>query len=240
MPLIAELKASTRCGLVDATALPGAGHRRCRRLGFSPGRPALLGALRPICVQEDVADGMIAMISGAAAELKIGDPRDPAVHIGPVIDEDAKQRLEAHIAAMKKSARVHFSGIDPARMRHTMVSLSRHIFSELSHDVWSALEHWRSSARLPLRSVRYPRANELDRILDAIAATGYGLTLGIHSRIDETVERIIGRLNVGNCYVNRNMIGAVVGTQPFGGTGLSGTGPKGQRAREFYLKPLLH
>ena len=140
--------------------------------------------------------------------------------MGPVIDNDAKERLEAHIAAMKQSAHVHFAGTIPPEAPRGGLFVAPHIFElsqvgELGAEIFGPILH----------VVRYP-ARDLDRILDAIAASGYGLTLGIHSRIDDTVERIIGRLDVGNCYVNRNMIGAVVGTQPFGGTGLSGTGPK--------------
>jgi RHH-type proline utilization regulon transcriptional repressor/proline dehydrogenase/delta 1-pyrroline-5-carboxylate dehydrogenase len=158
---------------------------------------------------------MIEMIAGAARELSIGDPRDPATQIGPVIDAEAKERLEAHIARMKNEARVHFAGAAPAGNY-----VAPHIF-ELS-----------DAAQLPaeifgpiLHVVRY-RAEHLDRVLRAIEHSGYGLTLGIHSRIDDTVETVIDRLAVGNVYVNRNMIGAVVGVQPFGGHGLSGTGPK--------------
>jgi RHH-type proline utilization regulon transcriptional repressor/proline dehydrogenase/delta 1-pyrroline-5-carboxylate dehydrogenase len=173
-------------------------------------------ALRLLFVQEDVADRMIEMIAGAAHELKIGDPSDPATHIGPVIDREAKQRLDAHIARMTREARVHLAGKAPA----TGNFVAPHIFeltdaSQLTEEVFGPILH----------IVRYP-ASGLDRVLRSIAGTEYGLTLGIHSRIDDTVEAIVDRLQVGNIYVNRNMIGAVVGVQPFGGHGLSGTGPK--------------
>jgi RHH-type proline utilization regulon transcriptional repressor/proline dehydrogenase/delta 1-pyrroline-5-carboxylate dehydrogenase len=166
-------------------------------------------------VQEDVADRMIEMIAGAARELSIGDPRDPATQIGPVIDAEAKQRLEAHIARMKQAARVHFAGAAPAGNY-----VAPHIFeladaSQLTEEVFGPILHL----------MRY-KAEDLDRVLRSIEGSGYGLTLGIHSRIDDTVETVIDRLAVGNVYVNRNMIGAVVGVQPFGGHGLSGTGPK--------------
>jgi RHH-type proline utilization regulon transcriptional repressor/proline dehydrogenase/delta 1-pyrroline-5-carboxylate dehydrogenase len=218
VPLIAET-GGINAMIVDATALPEQVADDVVASAFrSAGQRC--SALRLLCVQEDVADRMMTMISGAAAELTIGDPRDPAVHIGPVIDEDAKQRLEAHIAAMKKSARVLFAGTIPPEAPQGGLFVAPHIFElsevgELAAEVFGPILH----------VVRYPAA-ELDHILDAIAASGYGLTLGIHSRIDDTVERIVARLDVGNCYVNRNMIGAVVGTQPFGGTGFSGTGPK--------------
>jgi RHH-type transcriptional regulator, proline utilization regulon repressor / proline dehydrogenase / delta 1-pyrroline-5-carboxylate dehydrogenase len=155
------------------------------------------------------------MISGAAAELVIGDPRNIATHIGPVIDPDAKQRLETHIARMKKEARLYFAGTAPAGNY-----VAPHIFElssadQLTEEVFGPVLH----------VVRYP-ADRLDSVLQSIERSGYGLTLGIHSRIDDIIEAVIDRLAVGNIYVNRNMIGAVVGVQPFGGHGLSGTGPK--------------
>jgi len=172
-------------------------------------------ALRLLFVQDEVADRMIEMICGAARELRLGDVRDPAVHIGPVIDLDAKRRLEAHIARMKRKARVHFAGEAP---RGNYVA--PHVFELadadlLIEEVFGPILH----------VVRYP-ADQLDRVLQSIGRSGYGLTLGIHSRIDDTIEHVVERLSVGNVYVNRSMIGAVVGVQPFGGHGLSGTGPK--------------
>jgi RHH-type transcriptional regulator, proline utilization regulon repressor / proline dehydrogenase / delta 1-pyrroline-5-carboxylate dehydrogenase len=156
------------------------------------------------------------MIAGSARELIVGDPREIATHIGPVIDREAKERLDAHIAKMKTASRVHFAGEVPS----TGNFVAPHIFElkhagELTEEVFGPVLH----------VVRY-RASELPRVIEAIAQSGYGLTLGIHSRIDETVEDIVAKLPVGNIYVNRNMIGAVVGVQPFGGHGLSGTGPK--------------
>jgi RHH-type proline utilization regulon transcriptional repressor/proline dehydrogenase/delta 1-pyrroline-5-carboxylate dehydrogenase len=147
--------------------------------------------------------------------LKLGDPADPATHVGPVIDAEAKQKLDAHIARMKKEARVHFAGEAPAGN-----FVGPHVFElrdagQLTEEVFGPILH----------VVRY-RAEMLDGVLAAIARSGYGLTLGIHSRIEDTVDDIVERLEVGNIYVNRNMIGAVVGLQPFGGFGLSGTGPK--------------
>jgi RHH-type transcriptional regulator, proline utilization regulon repressor / proline dehydrogenase / delta 1-pyrroline-5-carboxylate dehydrogenase len=148
--------------------------------------------------------------------LKLGDPREISTQIGPVIDLDAKEKLDAHVAAMKRSAKVHYAGEAPA----TGTYVAPHIFelerpAALAEEVFGPILH----------VVRY-KANRLDDVLQAIDATGYGLTLGVHSRIDTTVDRVIERLSVGNVYVNRNMIGAVVGVQPFGGHGLSGTGPK--------------
>jgi RHH-type proline utilization regulon transcriptional repressor/proline dehydrogenase/delta 1-pyrroline-5-carboxylate dehydrogenase len=173
-------------------------------------------ALRLLCVQDDVADRMIEMIAGSARELKLADPRDVSTHVGPVIDVEAKGKLEAHIDAMKRSAKVHYAGEAPIAGTY----VAPHVFElnkphDLAEEVFGPVLH----------VVRY-RADHLEDMLKAIEATGYGLTLGVHSRIDSTVKRIVETLSVGNVYVNRNMIGAVVGVQPFGGHGLSGTGPK--------------
>jgi RHH-type proline utilization regulon transcriptional repressor/proline dehydrogenase/delta 1-pyrroline-5-carboxylate dehydrogenase len=158
---------------------------------------------------------MIEMMAGAARELRLGDPRDPSVQIGPVIDAEAKQRLEAHIARMKHGARTHLAGQEPAGQY-----VAPHIFElasadQLTEEVFGPVLH----------VVRYD-AERLDDVLRSIERSGYGLTLGIQSRIDDRIEAVVDRLSVGNVYVNRNMIGAVVGVQPFGGRGLSGTGPK--------------
>jgi len=214
VPLIAET-GGINAMIVDATALPEQVTDDVVASAFrSAGQRC--SALRLLCIQEDVANSMTEMIVGAARELQIGDPRDPATHIGPVIDIDAKVRLDAHIARMKKDAlRTWYAGEAPDGLY-----VAPHIFEldrpeALQEEVFGPILH----------VVRY-RAETLSKLLDAIAGSGYGLTLGIHSRIEATVERIVARLAVGNVYVNRNMIGAVVGVQPFGGHGLSGTGPK--------------
>ncbi|MGL3213474.1 bifunctional proline dehydrogenase/L-glutamate gamma-semialdehyde dehydrogenase PutA [Bradyrhizobium sp. BR 1433] len=213
VPLIAET-GGINAMIVDATALPEQVADDVVTSAFrSAGQRC--SALRLLFVQDDVADRMIEMIAGAARELKIGDPSEPSTHIGPVIDADAKQRLDAHIAQMKQEARVHLAGEAPSGN-----FVAPHIFElsaagQLKEEVFGPILH----------VVRY-RADKLGEVLSAIEATGFGLTLGIHSRIDDTIEHVIDRLQVGNIYVNRNMIGAVVGVQPFGGSGLSGTGPK--------------
>jgi RHH-type proline utilization regulon transcriptional repressor/proline dehydrogenase/delta 1-pyrroline-5-carboxylate dehydrogenase len=169
-----------------------------------------------LCVQDDVADKMIEMIRGAGQELKIGDPRNIAVHVGPVIDAEAKAKLDGHIARMKKTAKVEALGDTPAHgffVAPHIIELAKP--EDLQEEIFGPVLH----------VVRW-KAGELAQLLDAIDDKGYGLTLGVHSRIDSTIETILERLDSGNCYVNRNMIGAVVGTQPFGGSGLSGTGPK--------------
>jgi RHH-type proline utilization regulon transcriptional repressor/proline dehydrogenase/delta 1-pyrroline-5-carboxylate dehydrogenase len=213
VPLIAET-GGINAMIVDATALPEQVTDDVVASAFrSAGQRC--SALRLLFVQDDVADRMIEMIAGAARELKIGDPSDPATHIGPVIDAEAKARLDQHIARMKQEARVHFAGSAPEGN-----FVAPHIFelsdaSLLKEEVFGPVLH----------VVRY-RADKLGAVLRSIERSGYGLTLGIHSRIDDTIEFVIEQLQVGNIYVNRNMIGAVVGVQPFGGHGLSGTGPK--------------
>ncbi len=213
VPLIAET-GGINAMIVDATALPEQVADDVVTSAFrSAGQRC--SALRLLLIQDDVADRMIEVIAGAARELKVGDPADPATHIGPVIDLEAKQRLEAHIARMKQEARVHFAGVAPEGNY-----VAPHIFElsraeDLSEEIFGPILH----------VVRY-RADHLERVLQSIDNSGYGLTLGIHSRIDDTIEAVVERLAVGNIYVNRNMIGAVVGVQPFGGHGLSGTGPK--------------
>jgi RHH-type proline utilization regulon transcriptional repressor/proline dehydrogenase/delta 1-pyrroline-5-carboxylate dehydrogenase len=213
VPLIAET-GGINAMIADATALPEQVADDVVTSAFrSAGQRC--SALRLLFLQEDVADRTIEMIAGAARELRIGDPSDVGTHIGPVIDAEAKQRLEAHIARMTTQARLHFAGAAPKGN-----FVAPHIFElreagQLTEEVFGPILH----------VVRY-RAEDLEGVLQAIERTGYGLTLGIHSRIDDTVEAIAGRLPIGNVYVNRNMIGAVVGVQPFGGVGLSGTGPK--------------
>lgn len=218
VPLIAET-GGINVMIVDATALP---EQVCDDVLSSAFRSAgqRCSALRLLCIQEDVADRMIAMIAGAASELRVGDPRRLEVHVGPVIDGEAKRALDRHIDTMLRSARVHLAATLPADVPPGGTYVAPHIFelaraSDLTREVFGPILH----------VVRY-KASELDRLLDAIESMGFGLTLGIQSRIESTVDQIIERRLAGNCYVNRNMIGAVVGTQPFGGFGLSGTGPK--------------
>jgi len=213
VPLIAET-GGINAMIVDATALPEQVADDVVTSAFrSAGQRC--SALRLLFVQDDVADRMIEMIAGAARELKLGDASDPATHVGPVIDAEAKSRLDAHIARMKREARVHLAGDAPQGN-----FVTPHIFelsdaSQLTEEVFGPILH----------VVRHD-AERLEEVLQSIERTGYGLTLGIHSRIDDTVDAIVARLLTGNIYVNRNMIGAVVGVQPFGGHGLSGTGPK--------------
>ncbi len=218
VPLIAETGGINPM-IVDATALPEQVTDDVITSAFrSAGQRC--SALRLLCVQEDVANHVVKMIAGAARELVLGDPRDPATHVGPVIDAEAKQRLDRWIADMAAQGRVAFRWdqdtplpSDGRFVPPAIINLDR--ARDLKEEVFGPVLH----------VVRW-RADALDALLDDIAANGTALTLGIHSRIDTTVEKIAARLANGNVYVNRSMIGAVVGTQPFGGTGLSGTGPK--------------
>ena len=213
VPLIAET-GGINAMIVDATALPEQVADDVVTSAFrSAGQRC--SALRLLFVQDDVADRMLDMIAGAARQLRIGDPRDPATHVGPVIDADAKARLEAHIARMRTQCRVHLASHAPDGNYVAPQIFELADADQLTEEVFGPILH----------VVRY-RADDLERVLQAIAGSGYGLTLGIHSRIDDTTEAIVARLPVGNVYVNRNLIGAVVGVQPFGGCGLSGTGPK--------------
>jgi RHH-type transcriptional regulator, proline utilization regulon repressor / proline dehydrogenase / delta 1-pyrroline-5-carboxylate dehydrogenase len=176
-------------------------------------------ALRLLYVQDDIADRLLPMLTGAMAELSIGDPALLATDVGPVIDEPARQALERHAARMAREGRLLYGCPLPAGAEHGA------FFAPRAFEIDSAGRLEREVFGPILHIVRW-RADRLDAVCDEIAATGYGLTLGIHSRIDETVRHVLSRLPAGNSYVNRTMIGAVVGVQPFGGERLSGTGPK--------------
>jgi len=218
VPLIAETGGINPM-IVDATALPEQVTDDVVTSAFrSAGQRC--SALRLLCVQEDVAESIVEMIAGAARELTLGDPREPSTHVGPVIDAEAKEKLDRWIADKEREGRVRFrwDWFKPLPGKGTyvppaIIMLDR--AGDLRQEVFGPILH----------VVRW-RADELDALLDEIAANGYALTLGIHSRIDAAVDHIVGRHSHGNVYVNRSMIGAVVGTQPFGGSGLSGTGPK--------------
>ncbi|NLA66666.1 MAG: bifunctional proline dehydrogenase/L-glutamate gamma-semialdehyde dehydrogenase PutA [Gammaproteobacteria bacterium] len=175
-------------------------------------------AARVLFVQDDIADKVIDMLAGAMAELVVGDPGELSTDVGPVIDADALRLLEEHAGEMA-GARLIAQAPLPAAAAHGT------FFAPRAWEIDGIARLERENFGPALHVVRW-KADQLDRVVDAVNATGFGLTLGIHSRIDETVERIVARAKVGNIYVNRNQIGAVVGVQPFGGQGLSGTGPK--------------
>ena len=186
-------------------------------------------ALRILCVQEDVADRMVNMIRGAMDELRVGNPAELSTDIGPVIDAEAQANLQSHIDRMKGIAksshqiRLPENADNATFIAPTLFELNN--LNDLQREVFGPILH----------VIRY-RADELDQLIDQINAKGYALTGGIHSRIDGTVEHIRRRIEAGNLYVNRNIVGAVVGVQPFGGHGLSGTGPKA--GGPFYLQRL--
>jgi RHH-type proline utilization regulon transcriptional repressor/proline dehydrogenase/delta 1-pyrroline-5-carboxylate dehydrogenase len=215
-PLIAET-GGINAMVVDATALPEQVTDDVIASAFrSAGQRC--SALRLLCVQDDVAERVLEMVTSAARELTLGDPRDPATQVGPVIEPQAKDKLERWIADMDSHGAVRFRWDGPMPTRGTYVApaiIELDRAEELKEEVFGPVLH----------VVRW-RADEFDRLLADLSGNGTALTLGIHSRIDLTVEHIAARLPHGNIYVNRNMIGAVVGSQPFGGSGLSGTGPK--------------
>jgi RHH-type proline utilization regulon transcriptional repressor/proline dehydrogenase/delta 1-pyrroline-5-carboxylate dehydrogenase len=217
VPLIAET-GGVNAMIADATALPEQVTDDVITSAFrSAGQRC--SALRLLCVQDDVADRVLTMIAGAARELVVGDPREPSTQVGPVIDAEARDKLMRWLTSMEQRGALRFrwdrDRILPAGnfVPPSIVELGS--AKELTEEVFGPILH----------VVRW-RARDLDRLIGEIAGNGYGLTLGIHSRIDATIRRIIARLDNGNVYVNRSMIGAVVGTQPFGGSRLSGTGPK--------------
>jgi RHH-type proline utilization regulon transcriptional repressor/proline dehydrogenase/delta 1-pyrroline-5-carboxylate dehydrogenase len=224
--------------IVDSSALPEQVVQDVLSSAFdSAGQRC--SALRVLCLQEEIADKTIRMLKGAMQELRVGNPDRLATDIGPVIDREAQQNLLGHIERMKARATSHFALELPAEVAAngtfvapTVLEISS--LSELTQEVFGPVLH----------ILRYRRA-DLAQLVDAINATGFGLTLGVHSRIDETIDFISSRAHVGNIYVNRNIVGAVVGVQPFGGEGKSGTGPKA--GGPLYLKrlqrgaaPLLH
>ena len=188
-------------------------------------------ALRVLYVQEEVYPRVIALLKGAMAQMRVGDPRWLATDIGPVIDPAALNGLKTHVEAMQKK----YELIYQCQIDHAVQSGYFMPPTALAIDHIDALE--REVFGPVLHVISYKQA-ALDDVIEQINNTGFGLTLGIHSRINQTIEYIRQRVHVGNCYVNRNMIGAVVGLQPFGGEGLSGTGPKA--GGPHYLPRLCH
>jgi RHH-type proline utilization regulon transcriptional repressor/proline dehydrogenase/delta 1-pyrroline-5-carboxylate dehydrogenase len=228
IPLVAETGGQNAL-IVDSSALPEQVVQDVLSSAFdSAGQRC--SALRVLFLQEDIADKTITMLKGAMQELRVGSPDRLATDIGPVIDAEAQGNLLAHIERMRATARSHFALAlpDSVNQAGTFVPptvLEIGSMAELKHEVFGPVLH----------IVRYRRA-DLAKVVDTINATGYGLTLGVHSRIDETIDFIVARAHVGNIYVNRNIVGAVVGVQPFGGEGKSGTGPKA--GGPLYLKRL--
>ena len=217
--------------IVDSTALPEQVCLDVLNSAFdSAGQRC--SALRILCVQEDVADKMVNIIKGAMDELVVGKPTQLTTDIGPVIDAEAQQNLLTHINRMKGVAKAYHEVKTAADVDSNNSTFVRPILFELNN----LNELQREVFGPVLHVVRY-RASELDQLIDQINAKGYALTSGVHSRIEGTVEHVRDRIEAGNIYVNRNIVGAVVGVQPFGGHGLSGTGPKA--GGSFYLQRLV-
>ena len=227
LPFIAETGGQNAL-IVDSSALPEQVVVDVLSSAFdSAGQRC--SALRVLCLQHDIADRTIHMLKGAMQELRIGNPDRLITDIGPVIDAEAQGQLLAHIEKMKGTAKDFFQlPLSAAEQNGTFVPpamIEIGSLDELKREVFGPVLH----------VLRYTRA-QLPQLIDAINASGYGLTLGVHSRIDETIDFISSRAHVGNIYVNRNIVGAVVGVQPFGGEGKSGTGPKA--GGPLYLKRL--
>jgi RHH-type proline utilization regulon transcriptional repressor/proline dehydrogenase/delta 1-pyrroline-5-carboxylate dehydrogenase len=230
IPLVAETGGQNAM-IVDASALPEQVVADVLASAFdSAGQRC--SALRVLCLQEEAADRILAMLRGAMAELRVGRPDRLDTDVGPVIDADARAAILRHVDAMRAAGRsVHEAGrldADEAARGHyvrpTLIGIDD--LAELDREVFGPVLH-----------VLRWRRDRFDALLDAIDATGYALTLGLQTRIDDTVARVAARARAGNVYVNRNMVGAVVGVQPFGGDGLSGTGPKA--GGPLYLDRLL-
>ncbi len=217
IPLIAETGGQNAM-IVDSTALPEQVVADVLASSFdSAGQRC--SALRVLCLQTDIADETLHLLRGALDELRIGDPADVRTDVGPVIDAGARDGLEAHVAHMQAAgAAVHRLPLPASCAKGTFVAptlIEVNDLAQLGREQFGPILH----------VVRFA-SKDIDTLIDQINATGYGLTMGVHSRIDETVAQVTARARVGNLYVNRNIIGAVVGVQPFGGEGLSGTGPK--------------
>ncbi|MEJ8561568.1 bifunctional proline dehydrogenase/L-glutamate gamma-semialdehyde dehydrogenase PutA [Yoonia sp. GPGPB17] len=213
-PLIAET-GGLNAMIVDSTALPEHAVRDIVNGAFrSAGQRC--SALRCLYVQEDIADGLLTMLKGAMDEMHVGDPWHLSTDVGPVIDAAAHQGIADHIETARAEGRIIHQIAAPSSgnfIAPTAIWVSG--IAEMTKEIFGPVLH-----------VVTFKASDLDDVIDTINATGYGLTFGLHTRIDDRVQTIIEKVQVGNIYVNRDQIGAVVGSQPFGGEGLSGTGPK--------------
>ncbi|MFN6005152.1 MAG: L-glutamate gamma-semialdehyde dehydrogenase, partial [Paracoccaceae bacterium] len=213
-PLIAET-GGLNAMLVDSTALPEQAVRDIIASSFqSAGQRC--SALRCLYVQEDVAETVTDMLFGAMEDLALGDPWALSTDVGPVIDAEAQAGIRAYVDAARAEGRVLKELTAPGQgtfIAPTVLSVRG--IADMPREIFGPVLH-----------IATFKASEIDQVIAAINATGYGLTFGLHSRIDDRVQRIVEGIRVGNTYVNSNQIGAVVGSQPFGGEGLSGTGPK--------------
>ncbi|WP_227269295.1 bifunctional proline dehydrogenase/L-glutamate gamma-semialdehyde dehydrogenase PutA [Roseobacter weihaiensis] len=213
-PLIAET-GGLNAMIVDSTALPEQAVQSIIESAFqSAGQRC--SALRCLYVQEDIAEGFTEMLIGAMQVLRLGDPWHLSTDVGPVIDETARAGIAAHVDAARSKGRVLAELSAPSQgtfIPPTLIAVSG--IAELEREIFGPVLHLATF-----------KARDLDRVIAEINATGYGLTFGLHTRIDDRVQHVAERIEAGNIYVNRNQIGAIVGSQPFGGEGLSGTGPK--------------
>lgn len=228
LPLVAET-GGLNAMVVDSSALPEQVVADVLRSAFNSAGQRC-SALRLLCLQEECADRVLELIVGALAELRAGDPLEPDTDVGPVIDETARDTLNGHVRTMEASQRlVGRAELPPSADRGCYVAPCVFELNDprvLREEVFGPILH----------VVRF-RSSDLDALVDTINAAGYGLTFGIHSRVDATARRVAERIGAGNVYVNRDIIGATVGAQPFGGRGLSGTGPKA--GGPDYLRPLV-
>ena len=217
VPLIAET-GGLNVMFVDSSALPEQVVKDVVSSAFqSAGQRC--SALRVLLVQEDVADKIIEMLAGAMKELNIGDPQFQSTDVGPVIDESAKSTLDEHIVYLNDNAKLIYKcELDQSTKNGTFVP-------PCAYEI-SGLNVLRGEKFGPILHVLRFKSDKIKSLIDEVNQLGYGLTLGIHSRCDSNIDLIFNNMKVGNTYVNRNIIGAVVGVQPFGGEGLSGTGPK--------------
>lgn len=228
-PLVAET-GGLNAMIVDSTALPEQVVRDVLASSFqSAGQRC--SALRILYVQKDIADNLLEMLFGAMDELRVGNPWQLSTDVGPVIDQLAKTKIEQHCADFAAKGRVLKTLAKPEQglfVAPTVIQLDG--IEELEQEIFGPVLH-----------VATFEASEIDQVVDSINAQGYGLTFGLHTRVDKRVARICDRIKVGNIYVNRNQIGAIVGSQPFGGEGLSGTGPKagGPHYVKRFIKPTL-
>ena len=216
--------------IVDSSALPEQVVQDVMASAFdSAGQRC--SALRVLCLQTDIADKTLTMLRGAMQELSVGNPERLSTDVGPVIDKEAQQNLHRHIEQLKTRAKDFYQlPLAPQQAQGTFIAptlLEINSLADLTQEVFGPVLH----------VLRYQR-EELPQLVQAINASGFGLTLGVHSRINETIDFIANNAHVGNIYVNRTIVGAVVGVQPFGGEGQSGTGPKA--GGPLYLKRLQH
>jgi RHH-type proline utilization regulon transcriptional repressor/proline dehydrogenase/delta 1-pyrroline-5-carboxylate dehydrogenase len=218
LPVLIAETGGQNAMLVDSSALPEQVVTDALMSAFNAAGQRC-SALRVLFVQEDIAPRVLELLAGAMDTLAIGDPALLATDVGPVIDGQSQRALEQHAASIVAGSRWHHRVKLP-------VGLARgHYFAPLAVEIDGIARLEREVFGPILHIVRFA-GTRLDEVVDQVNATGYGLTLGVHTRIDSVARRVAQRARAGNVYVNRNMIGAVVGVQPFGGSGLSGTGPK--------------